>query len=174
MGSLYWQLNDVWPVASWATIDYLQNKKAAHYKIKDLYEPLTLASYRPPGDYEWLNVAYAVNDYNKEFTCKFSAKIMNFSGTVMQETSLKKVIGANSRVELDFEFDLVGIRENLRGNVERNRMNNGYRLESDSGLIDDMYSDHFSIISMTCQPDNIIRQYHYFYTKPSQRNILNP
>jgi len=34
MGSLYWQLNDVWPVSSWSTIDYLQVKKAAHYKIK--------------------------------------------------------------------------------------------------------------------------------------------
>jgi beta-mannosidase len=34
MGSLYWQLNDVWPVSSWATVDYLQVKKAAHYKIK--------------------------------------------------------------------------------------------------------------------------------------------
>jgi len=34
MGSLYWQLNDVWPVSSWASIDYLQVKKASHYKIK--------------------------------------------------------------------------------------------------------------------------------------------
>jgi beta-mannosidase len=34
MGSLYWQLNDVWPVSSWSTVDYYGVKKVAHYKIK--------------------------------------------------------------------------------------------------------------------------------------------
>lgn len=37
MGSLYWQLNDVWPVSSWATVDYYGNYKAAHYRIRHLY-----------------------------------------------------------------------------------------------------------------------------------------
>ena len=34
MGSLYWQLNDVWPVSSWATVDYYGTYKAAHYRIR--------------------------------------------------------------------------------------------------------------------------------------------
>jgi len=37
MGTLYWQLNDCWPVASWATVDYYNNWKAAMYGIKDAY-----------------------------------------------------------------------------------------------------------------------------------------
>lgn len=37
MGSLYWQLNDVWPVSSWATVDYYGRYKIAHYKIRELY-----------------------------------------------------------------------------------------------------------------------------------------
>jgi beta-mannosidase len=40
MGSLYWQLNDVWPVSSWATVDYYGMYKAAHYTVRDLYWPL--------------------------------------------------------------------------------------------------------------------------------------
>ena len=37
MGSLYWQLNDVWPVSSWATVDYYNSYKAAHYRIRNLH-----------------------------------------------------------------------------------------------------------------------------------------
>ena len=38
MGTLYWQLNDCWPVASWASIDYYGNWKALHYRAQALYD----------------------------------------------------------------------------------------------------------------------------------------
>lgn len=37
MGTLYWQLNDCWPVASWSSVDYYGNWKALHYRVRDLY-----------------------------------------------------------------------------------------------------------------------------------------
>ena len=37
MGTLYWQLNDCWPVASWSSIDYYGNWKALHYRAQALF-----------------------------------------------------------------------------------------------------------------------------------------
>ena len=36
-GTLYWQLNDCWPVASWSSIDYYGNWKALHYRVQALF-----------------------------------------------------------------------------------------------------------------------------------------
>lgn len=44
MGSLYWQLNDCWPVASWASIDYFGRWKALHYGARHFYAPVTISA----------------------------------------------------------------------------------------------------------------------------------
>lgn len=43
MGTLYWQLNDCWPVASWASIDSLGRWKALHYMAKAFYAPILIS-----------------------------------------------------------------------------------------------------------------------------------
>ena len=42
-GTLIWQLNDCWPVASWASLDYFGRWKALHYAAKRFYAPLLLS-----------------------------------------------------------------------------------------------------------------------------------
>lgn len=43
MGAVYWQLNDCWPVASWASIDYYGRWKALHYYAKRFFAPVLLS-----------------------------------------------------------------------------------------------------------------------------------
>ena len=43
MGTVYWQLNDCWPVASWASIDYYGRWKALHYFAKRFFAPVMVS-----------------------------------------------------------------------------------------------------------------------------------
>jgi beta-mannosidase len=43
MGTLYWQLNDCWPVASWASIDFAGRWKALHYMARRFYAPVIVS-----------------------------------------------------------------------------------------------------------------------------------
>lgn len=45
-GSLYWQLNDVWPGASWSSVDYFGRWKALHYATRRFFAPLAIAAGR--------------------------------------------------------------------------------------------------------------------------------
>lgn len=44
MGAIIWQLNDIWPVASWASIDYYDRWKALHYAAKRFFAPVMISA----------------------------------------------------------------------------------------------------------------------------------
>ncbi|AXT19713.1 glycoside hydrolase family 2 protein [Flavobacteriaceae bacterium AU392] len=72
MGSLYWQIDDVWPTISWSTVDYFGNWKAAHYAIREANKPIIVSA---EIDDEQLNV-YLVSDILEGFSgmCKIALK----------------------------------------------------------------------------------------------------
>jgi len=43
MGTLYWQLNDAWPVTSWSSIDYYGRPKVLQERLKTLFAPVLLS-----------------------------------------------------------------------------------------------------------------------------------
>ena len=57
MGTIYWQLNDNWPVASWASLDYFGNWKQLHYHAKRFYAPVIAVAIRKTPDTVELRMA---------------------------------------------------------------------------------------------------------------------
>ncbi len=78
MGAIYWQLNDCWPVASWASIDYYGRWKALHYASKRFFAPLLLSCQ------EEGTLSQNTNVNAEPFPLKKSARL-NVSNETMQE-----------------------------------------------------------------------------------------
>lgn len=49
MGSVYWQFNDCWPVASWASVDCFGRCKALHYAARKFYAPVAMGLFLEGG-----------------------------------------------------------------------------------------------------------------------------
>lgn len=82
MGTLYWQLNDCWPVISWSSIDYLGNWKALHYQVKRSFENQVILT-EEMGDF--LNF-YTVNDDLKKFEdIKVEIQVVDFNGKILND-----------------------------------------------------------------------------------------
>ena len=80
MGTLYWQLNDCWPVASWSSIDYYGRWKALQYEAKRQFEPVILTT--APLQKDILPI-YAVNDKAQISYSKLLVQLCDFDGTVL-------------------------------------------------------------------------------------------
>ena len=78
MGSLYWQLNDCWPVASWSSIDYFGKWKALHYKTKNSFEESILSFHKKSNEV----VLYFVTDKLESQKLKFNIQLIDFSGKI--------------------------------------------------------------------------------------------
>lgn len=85
MGTLYWQLNDCWPVASWSSIDYYGNWKATQYEAQRQFAPVILTT--APIQGKELPI-YAVNDSLNDITGYLSIKLCNFSGKVIDSKKM--------------------------------------------------------------------------------------
>lgn len=100
MGTLYWQLNDAWPVISWSSIDYAGNKKALHWKLKDLYSPLLIGvlpcNKLPIGDDS--PTIYICNDYYKDIDADLVINIRDFDGKLLKSHTEKVFIPENSSI----------------------------------------------------------------------------
>ncbi|MBI9036848.1 MAG: glycoside hydrolase family 2 protein [Bacteroidales bacterium] len=107
MGTLYWQLNDCWPVASWSSIDYYGRWKALHYFVKKAYNE-TLIS--PHIENEKLKV-FIISDKLEAENCKMELSLIDFSGKNLWGESVAVKINANSS-EVYFEISLNNLLKN--------------------------------------------------------------
>ena len=76
MGSLYWQINDCWPVASWSGIDYYGTWKALHYYAKRFYAPVSVV---PEYSDKTLNI-HVISDRTDTFDASLETVIISLKG----------------------------------------------------------------------------------------------
>ena len=96
MGILYWQLNDLWPVSSWSSLDYDGGWKLLHYEARRFFEPLHLALITKGGTIR----AVVVNDGLDSFEGRLVLRLRSLEGPVMKEYSSDVGIGPESASEL--------------------------------------------------------------------------
>jgi beta-mannosidase len=79
MGSLYWQLNDCWPVASWASIDYYGRWKALQYYARRFYDDLLISPFLHDDKVD----VYVVSDKLQPLSGTIHTRLLDFSGSVL-------------------------------------------------------------------------------------------
>ncbi|MEN4761319.1 glycoside hydrolase family 2 protein [Chryseobacterium sp. C39-AII1] len=92
MGTLYWQLNDCWPVVSWSSIDYLGNWKALHYQVKRSFENLLISVEEKEKTY----AIYFINDLLNDIKGNAELELLNFEGKVLWSMYTANIVEANS------------------------------------------------------------------------------
>ncbi len=80
MGTLYWQLNDTWPAASWSGIDYYGQWKALHYQAKRSFAPqLLVFSLSDDGAL----ALQLVSDSREALEATLELQLLDFAGNVL-------------------------------------------------------------------------------------------
>lgn len=95
MGALYWQLNDLWPVASWSSIEYSGRWKLLHYAAKRFFRPVHLVLIPAEDDH---TEAYLLNDTGKPVEGTLTYRLRRFDGTVISEEAQRLSIAPESSV----------------------------------------------------------------------------
>lgn len=92
MGSLYWQLNDCWPVASWSSRDYYGRWKAQHYFVRKAFKSVLISPTEDNGNFQ----VYVVSDKLSPFSAVLTVKTLKLDGTVVSEFSKQIDVPANT------------------------------------------------------------------------------
>jgi beta-mannosidase len=124
-GALYWQLNDCWPVSSWASIDYYGRWKALQYATRRFFAPLLLTA-EVEGDVVSLAV---VNDAPEPWRGEVRWSLERLGGDVVASGQNAMTAGATSTTSVclvpiadvesrDFRHGTVLVAELWRNGVE--------------------------------------------------------
>jgi len=126
MGAVIWQLNDCWPVASWASIDYFGRWKALHYAAKRFFAPVMISCCEEgeitqnPKINEFMTTPIlcsarlsVVNETMQPVSGEVRWSLRNAEGTILQEGSKSVTVEALSSLWLDkLEFEDASLLDN--------------------------------------------------------------
>ena len=115
MGSIYWQLNDCWPVASWSSIDYYDRYKALQYYSKRFYAPIIVSieeassaslDYTVDAGHQTAKIV-VTNETKGDLVGSYKWMLCDFDGNIIQSGEKKFKVDKYSKLDLEeLEFDL--------------------------------------------------------------------
>ncbi|MFP3596615.1 beta-mannosidase [Chryseobacterium sp. SIMBA_029] len=147
MGTLYWQLNDCWPVVSWSSIDYSGNWKALHYQLKRSFEQQVLLTEEKDGALHF----YAVNDgVNKFNDVVVEIQAIKCNGEVVNEITTFR---DGKTLEGIVKFDPIKI-ENVIPDSDKNEV--------------------FLKLTLKDGKGQVIAQNTHFFSKPKDLKLAKP
>ena len=126
MGALYWQLNDIWPVASWSSIDYFGRYKALQYVAKRFFSPIMISCeekgethtrpfviMQPNIDYVTQARLSVANETTEEVCGIVNWELRSKDGTILKKGEVAISVPALSSVWLDnMDFNKTDVEEN--------------------------------------------------------------
>ncbi len=83
MGSIYWQLNDCWPVASWASMDYYGRWKALQFYAKRFYNDVLVSPHEEDGSI----AVYVVSDRTASVNGDLKISLLGLDGKVLKTST---------------------------------------------------------------------------------------
>ncbi|SDC98182.1 glycoside hydrolase family 2 protein [Glycomyces harbinensis] len=105
-GTVLWQLNDNWPVVSWAAVDFAEHRKPLWHALRDMYAP-RLATLQPrPSEQAFADAwegtvpefdtlaLVLVNDTGEDYEGAFTVTRESFDGTELAKTVLRAAVPA--------------------------------------------------------------------------------
>ena len=100
MGTLYWQLNDSWPVVSWSGIDYYGNWKALHYQTRRAYAPILLNAIKEGNQ---LSI-YVMSDKLEAYPgATLQLQLSDFNGKTLKKWKVGNDVPANTSIRFHQE-----------------------------------------------------------------------
>jgi beta-mannosidase len=96
-GTLYWQLNDCWPVASWSSLDYFGRWKALHYAAKRFYAPIMLSIEDAPP----CQTIYVSNDSYAPWQGEVRWRLTTLGGKELASGASPVSVGPRSTTRVD-------------------------------------------------------------------------
>jgi beta-mannosidase len=107
MGSLYWQLNDVWPGASWSSVDWFGRWKALQFHARRFYAPVAVAALRNAEGKTELSL---LNDRTHTVHGELRLRVMSLDGKVLRDERKPVELSPLSAVKLATcaDADLLG------------------------------------------------------------------
>ncbi|RXR03542.1 beta-mannosidase [Pseudoxanthomonas composti] len=96
MGSLYWQLNDVWQGASWSSVDYRGRWKALHFHARRFFADLAVAALRSEG----VTRLTLLSDRDTALPLQWRLRVMDVDGRVLREQRHEVQLAAQSAMQV--------------------------------------------------------------------------